>query len=675
MKNVFYYKGRSLINNELNKPVSGLKVHKLFNYLLLCSAILISPVSSAAPTENNATASILGTPSVDGIQEGEIFQRDMPQNSANITIKLNLTLSTFLYKYYSISLLDDRGVRQSVLSEGYYNGSNLLSFSLSPQSKFRKIRLSFYDSKSTERLRWNSPTFNVGEVFIVAGQSNVANHGDTESNANVITGNQLARMLDPSNPGIWKPMVGPLPYATSWDAPRNGSPWESFANELGTRLASMPRYGDVTIIPIGVVNVAYGGSSLEVWDPKATTDQNGVPMVLFNRLTLAASSLKHYTPVNGVYSCAFRAVLWHQGESNSNRDFDADKTSNAQEPSRKWYADRLKNVAQNFRDRTGCSQPWMVAKASWLAPHWRTDAKFNPSTKFAAETEIREGQIYLSHRIPLNNNEPVFKRGPDTDMLTGDDPANGARKAYRSDGIHMNSLGLSIHGKLWASYVANMIDSNNQPLQTEKDLIPEVSTIYNMFINVLGRTAEENDLDNEGMRYWTQVLTLNPATQNDIQNSFLNSDERYIRNVFQNTVGRRPTWWELNYWVAEMSAKRTTRENLAMNDRVGFENTLSPNAKKIFRLYVTMLGRRLPDIQSDMAGLNYWTNILNSNPSLESVLPSILRDSPEYRVRVAFVNSKGRQPTQDELLFYMPKVTTSISDAWLSDNVWVNAAK
>lgn len=658
-----FYKGNQEVRKEINLVT-------YFLLTLLCSSIVL-PVY-AAPIENKQTASILNNYNIVGIREGEIFQRDMPQNTSRITVLLNTSISPLNYKYYSISLLDDWGSRQSVLAEGSYIGQQLLSFSLSPQSKFRKVRLSFYDNKSVERLRWNSPNFNIGEVFLIAGQSNVANHGDTEGNMEDFKANDLARVLDPSNPHVWQPLNGRLPYATSWDKPRNGSPWASFANDLGEKLAARPRYGDVTTIPIALVNVAYGGSSLEVWDPKATADQNGVPMVLFNRITLAASLLKRLTPTNGAYSCGFRAVLWHQGESNSNRDFNKDKKSNAQEPSRKWYADKLKHIAQSFRNNTNCEQPWMVAKTSWLAPHWRTDAKFNPETKFNAEVEIREGQGYLPNRIRFNNSEPIFISGPDTDMLSGDNPLIGARKAYRSDGIHMNRLGLKLHGRLWSEYAANMIEPNNQPLQAEKNLIPEANKIYNIYLNIFARTPEEIAFDKEGMRYWTQIITLYPQLIDDIYQNFLNSDEKYVRNIFQNVVGRRPTWWEVNYWVAELSAKRTTRANLANSDRVGFENTLSVNGKKIFRLYVNVLGRRLPDIQADISGLYYWTNILNSNPSMESSLVAAFYASPEYRVRKAFIRAKGRQPNQSELILYVPQAATNISDAVLSDAIWNN---
>jgi hypothetical protein len=212
----------------------------------------------------------------------------------------------------------------------------------------------------------------------------------------------------------------------------------------------------------------------------------------------------------------------------------------------------------------------------------------------------------------------------------------------------------------------------------EKDLVPEVTKIWNMYSTTLGRTAEEINFDSEGLRYWVQVLTTNPGTSTEsaIQSGFQGSDEFAIRDTFQWTVGRRPSWWEVNYWGNELSAGRTTRANLAFADRVGYENTLTLNGKKVFRLFVNVMGRTLPDITADASGMSYWTSVLDNNLASEAAIADSFRTSPEYRVRLAFVKSKGRQPTQAELSTFMPKVTSSTSptDAWLANDVWLNAA-
>ncbi|WNG15365.1 sialate O-acetylesterase [Cystobacter fuscus] len=651
----------------------GHSFHGLSSLALFATAMALPTLANAAPTENDSTAIVMGSTAITGIHDNEIFQRagTKPDSVARISVNLTSTPSTATYTYYSISLLNGGNTRERVLSEGVYTGASLLDFSLATGNSRRKVRVSFYDASNTERLRWDSPGFSVGEVFMIAGQSNVGSHGDTEGT--VFTANALHRAVDPTGAISWLPVTEPLAYTTASGGRYYGSPWASFADNLSSRLG----------VPVAVLNASWGGSALEYWASTVTPattrvkDQNGNPVVLFERLKLGASALKRLTATRGQLQCGFRAVLWHQGESNSEREFTTDPNE-PQQPSRTWYAAKLKELAQDFRDITGCTQPWMVASATWLAPHYRVGDGLSLATKWAAETEIRKGQRYLANREPVTSNEPVFLQGPDTDMLIGEDPlwTPPGPRAYRWDGIHMTRQGLNLHGRLWSERVAGMLGAGS--VLVEKDLVPEVAKVWNMFSTTLGRTPEEMNLDNEGLRYWVQVLTTNPgsATEAIIQSTLQGSDEFFIRDTFRRTVNRRPSSWETYYWATEMSAGRITRDNLASATRVGYENTLTPNAKRVFLLYVNVMGRTLPEITADTNGMDYWTRVLDSNPASEAAIAESFRTSPEYRVRTAFVKSKGRQPTLAELRTFIPKVTSSTTptDAWLANDVWVNAA-
>ena len=156
----------------------------------------------------------------------------------------------------------------------------------------------------------------VGEVFIVAGQSNSANSGDAP--------------LTPTDPRVstwgpngWRFGYDPQPAATG----NSGSPWPV----AGDLLAS--RYD----VPIGFLSVGYGGTPVDRWVPS----QND----LFPRISAALDAVEP----NGA-----RAILWHQGESNAGGTAAED------------YARMLGEVVLGSREHAGYEIPWIVARVSFV---------------------------------------------------------------------------------------------------------------------------------------------------------------------------------------------------------------------------------------------------------------------------------------------------------------------
>jgi hypothetical protein len=325
----------------------------------------------------------------------------------------------------------------------------------------------------------------------------------------------------------------------------------------------------------------------------------------------------------------------------------------------------LTQVATDFRSQTGCAQPWMIASATWESAYWWNFDGKPVSEKFRAETEIRKGQRHLWSHVPVDAGEPVFRAGPDTDMFSGDVAGYGA-PGYRRDGVHMTHAGQDLHGELWASRVAKLIDPGIAVVD-EKTRVAEAGNVLAAFKSQLGRTDEEMEYDNEGLRYWVQTKIANPTL--DVGAGFANSDERYIRDSFQNILGRRPAFWEATYWVNQLASGATTRATLIGPNKAGYENTLSTNGRTIFRLYVNVMGRTLPEIQQDAGGLAYWTSILDNHLASESAIADNFRASAEYRVRSAFVKAFGRQPTLTEMNKYFNSAG-SYSDAALAQQVW-----
>ena len=164
----------------------------------------------------------------------------------------------------------------------------------------------------------NVSPIGVGEVFLISGQSNSANYGDT--------------LLTPQDPRVsswgpddWQIGADPQPIATG----SGGSPWPALGDSL------VQRYD----VPVGLISVGWGGTSVGQWLPDAGDN-------LFSRIVLA---LDEVGP-NGA-----RALLWHQGES------DLAGGTNTED-----YTVRLSEIITASRIEAGWELPWIVARASYL---------------------------------------------------------------------------------------------------------------------------------------------------------------------------------------------------------------------------------------------------------------------------------------------------------------------
>ena len=252
------------------------------------------------------------------------------------------------------------------------------------------------------------PHVGVGEVFVVAGQSNAANHGEERQK----TKTGLVAAFDGRR---WQPANDPQPGA--------GGEAGSFMPPLGDAIAEQFH------VPVGIVACAAGGTSVRQWLPKGATFSNP-PTVLYNVAQLPggqwesrgelfaamAGRMKQLGPHG------FRAVLWHQGESDANQG-DATHTL----PGR-LYRQYLEKVIRDSCHEIGWDAPWFVAQASYHTPDDR------------GSDDIRAAQKALWQT-------GVALEGPDTDALAGDYRDSGGK------GVHFSGKGLRAHAALWAEKV------------------------------------------------------------------------------------------------------------------------------------------------------------------------------------------------------------------------------
>ncbi|HTI68723.1 MAG TPA: sialate O-acetylesterase, partial [Candidatus Limnocylindria bacterium] len=145
----------------------------------------------------------------------------------------------------------------------------------------------------------------VGEVFVVAGQSNSANHGE---------GQQRPKSGLASSRGGngWGVANDPQPGASGGGG--------SFIPALGDALAA--HLG----VPIGFICTGAGGTSVREWLPEGisfptppTTGQNAITLGPETWVSTGSLYGQLVDRSRAQGSHGFRAVLWHQGESDNNQ--------------------------------------------------------------------------------------------------------------------------------------------------------------------------------------------------------------------------------------------------------------------------------------------------------------------------------------------------------------------
>ncbi len=266
--------------------------------------------------------------------------------------------------------------------------------------------------------RMHVPHVGVGEVFVVAGQSNSSNHGSQRQRP-------ASGMVSAFDGNRWRPAHDPQPGGSGQGG--------SFIPAFGDAMTAKYR------LPIGVASVGVGATSVREWLPEGErmanqpTTGRHVREVgphewestgeLFDKLASRLAAL-------GPRGC--RAILWHQGESDAGQarsGYPADRQISGEQ-----YTDFMARLIRASRALAGWKVPWVVALATY---HSQSDP---------GDEEFRAAQAAL-WRCGL------AVEGPDSDALG---------PPYR-DGVHFNAAGLKRHGQLWAERVGAWLDRFRRP--------------------------------------------------------------------------------------------------------------------------------------------------------------------------------------------------------------------
>lgn len=255
----------------------------------------------------------------------------------------------------------------------------------------------------------------VGEVFVVAGQSNSANHGEERQR----TRTGLVASFDGRR---WRPADDPQPGAS------------------GAGGSFMPPFGDAMAekfqVPVGLVACGVGATSVREWLPAGAKFPNP-PTLTSHVRQLPGGDWESKGTVFQSFSNrlaqlgprGFRAVLWHQGESDANQA----------DPSRtlpgELYQSDMKVLIRASHQAAGWKAPWFVAQATYHVPGDE------------ASPDIRAAQAALwKQRVALE--------GPDTDALKSPFRESGGK------GVHFNDAGLREHARRWVEKVAPWLEKH-----------------------------------------------------------------------------------------------------------------------------------------------------------------------------------------------------------------------
>lgn len=256
----------------------------------------------------------------------------------------------------------------------------------------------------------------IGEVFLIAGQSNAEgkrNFGEKASVDDRVNcfDYQKIDFLDEIPPFQSFSHI----ERTSSIAPRGQGTW--CWGELGDLLAKRLN------VPIMFFNAAYEGTSIENWYSSSIGVATKHPFFQFTfpretPYSYLRISLQYYISQLGL-----RSVLWEQGEAESDLKTTQD-----------YYATALKRVIEKSRVETGKKISWMVSRTSLF----KTNQTY--PTVINAQNSV------------INPADFIFE-GPYTDSI----------QAPRPEGVHFTDAGISDLAKAWDIKMTTRFFSQSVP--------------------------------------------------------------------------------------------------------------------------------------------------------------------------------------------------------------------
>jgi hypothetical protein len=288
----------------------------------------------------------------------------------------------------------------------------------------------------------------IGDVFLIAGQSNAQGidnvSGLNQTSNRVVTHNFIDSCSNAfptypnfsfvnSNTNLGMHGIKGWLYAKLGDnlVTNQGVPVAFFNSGAGgssVRNWSQSSYGQATLHPFYNANYCMYPTNLPI-NPNNPTGV-GSPYTIFK------NSINYYNSIYGI-----RAVLWHQGESESNVGHSTSYNS---------YLNSLDSLVQKSRADFNATVPWVISRASY----------FNGNTNL----DVINAQTDYGNRNSLK----IFQ-GPNTDLINA--------PSQRVDNIHFSTAGLSDAANAWSTALNSNFYSNASPISPQN--FPNLSFTIN----------------------------------------------------------------------------------------------------------------------------------------------------------------------------------------------------
>ncbi len=421
-----------------------------------------------------------------------VFQRNGTGSGATSSIVFAGQIYNNAAVSYSINRLDQYGNYQSTYQSDtpLPSGSlDALGYSLTSIYYFtRTIPTGWYQFMVKDGSnRTATIKFGVGEVFVIAGQSNAQG-----VNSAYVTGlptyDCVVACKNTGDPywAINKPIMGRLTGSENTIGPNGGAAW--CYQKLGNRIATEKEPG--TVVPVAFFNAALGGTCIDNWNnsvaktramfsynyssilnPGSDEDEtNGWGFSLSKRTTYMTlkNTLSLYGNVFGV-----RSVIWHQGEGDTkvlltDRTFNSSAGRSEYIPSRNFvtsfdvnsYSSKLNSVINDTRSYLP-NLNWAIGKVSLTSEIYQpTNAlhqNITSSSNYLFDPALTN--FYIGNSITQQQGN-VVNPGANIYWASENSDSYNAPSYRQSDGTHLNEAGLNALADDYYNHMGSILSTS-----------------------------------------------------------------------------------------------------------------------------------------------------------------------------------------------------------------------